>query len=270
MKQFFETHPVFRYEEFTRFMQAREINKPTTWRQQLSYHYKQGHLLRIRRSLYAVKPFLFSEENNWIDPYLIASKATNDAVLAYHTALELHDLAYTTFEELTYLTAQLNKSFEYQGQKFRPIIFPKSLIAQNKTDYGVNTIKRQGLEIKITSLERTIVDVLDRPDLAGGWEEIWRSLDNIISFDPKKIVKYTLLLNNATTVAKVGFFLEQMPAHIAVHQDFIKQLLPHIPKQPHYMNGDRRGKGKYIEKWQLIVPLEIIERQWEEPNVGDI
>jgi hypothetical protein len=56
----------------------------------------------------------------------------------------------------------------------------------------------------------------------------------------------------------------------AVEPKFIEQLLPHIPKQPHYMNRDRRGKGKYFKKWQLIVFLEIIEQKWEEPHVDDI
>lgn len=31
------------------------------------------------------------------------------------------------------------------------------------------------MELRVASLERTLVDVLDRPDLAGSWEEVWRS-----------------------------------------------------------------------------------------------
>ena len=49
-----------------------------------------------------------------------------------------------------------------------------------------------------TSLERTLVDVLDRPDLTGSWEEIWRSLESIEFFDIEQIVEYVLLLENAT------------------------------------------------------------------------
>lgn len=35
--------------------------------------------------------------SNAISSTLIASKATTDAIIAYHTALELHGIAYTTF-----------------------------------------------------------------------------------------------------------------------------------------------------------------------------
>jgi predicted transcriptional regulator of viral defense system len=121
----------------------------------------------------------------------------------------------------------------------------------------------------LSSLERTIVDVLDRPDLGGGWEEIWRSLDNVTQLNTQRLIEYALLLNNATTIAKVGYFLEQRPSYFALKEIHLKKLLPHIPKQPHYMSRES-GKGKYIEKWQLIVPLVIINRTWEEPNVENI
>ena len=77
-------------------------------------------------------------------------------------------------------------------------------------------------------------------------------------------------MKNATTVAKVGYFFEQRPSHFAVEPRFIEKLLQYVPKQLHYMNRDRQKEGKYIEKWRLIVPLEIIHRTWEEPDVENI
>jgi len=270
IKAFFEANPVFRYEEFAVFMRSQGIIRSASSRQQLSYHHKAGNLIHIRKFLYAVKPTSIKEEDYWIDPYLIASKASSDAVLAYHTALELLGLAYSSFDEFTFLTVRPGQLFSYAGQRFRSVIFPKALLTQNKERYGIETIKREGIKIKLTGIERTIVDVLDRPDLGGGWEEVWRSLDNVIQMDLDKLIEYTLLLKNATIVSKVGYFLEQRPPHLMVDQKYIQKLLPYIPKKPHYMNRNRKEKGKYFEKWQLIVPLEIVERKWEEPNVEDI
>ena len=88
LKTFFETHPIFRYEEFLAFMAAMGIPRATGWRQQLSYHQKAGHLIHIRKFLYAVTP-MFNQEQ-WVVPYLIASRATANAIIAYHTVLELH------------------------------------------------------------------------------------------------------------------------------------------------------------------------------------
>ncbi len=33
--------------------------------------------------------------------------------------------------------------------------------------------------VRVTAFERTLVDVLDAPDLGGGWEEVWRSLEMV-------------------------------------------------------------------------------------------
>jgi predicted transcriptional regulator of viral defense system len=264
VNKFFEAHPVFRYEEFANFMLTHGTKRPESWRQQLNYHQKVGHLIHIRKSLYAVNPKF--NHLKLIDPYVIASKAVASAVIAYHTALELYGIAYTTFNEFTFITCQLTKPFSYEGNKFRPVFQIKEISIQHE----VNTIKRDGMAVSITSLERTIVDVLDRPDLSGGWEEIWRSLDNIIKFDVNKLIKYAISLKNATTVAKVGFFLEHCMQHFTVDKKCIKKLLPYIPKSPHYITRDKRYDAKYISEWQLMVPLSIINRTWEESDVDNI
>jgi predicted transcriptional regulator of viral defense system len=267
VKHFFEMHPVFRYEEFAAFMTSLGTNRPESWRQQLSYHQKAGHLIHIRKFLYAVKP-MFTQDQ-WIDPYLLTSKITVDAIIAYHTALELHGIAYTTFNELTFLSRLQVLPFTYEAQRFRSVSYPKILKSHN-IEFGVEVINYNGMAIKLTCLERTIVDVLDRPNLSGGWEEIWRSFDNVTKLDMDKMIEYVLLLKNSTTIAKLGFFLEQRPAHLAVDKKYIQKLLPHISKQPHYMNRNQRSEGKYIEKWQLIVPLSIINRTWEESDIENI
>ena len=55
--------------------------------------------------------------------------------------------------------------------------FPKKHAASGRE------VDRAGLAVRVTSLERTLVDVLDRTDLSGGWEEIWRSLEMVEFFD---------------------------------------------------------------------------------------
>lgn len=270
ISHFFQTHPVFRFEEFVQFMKEQGIERQASYRQQLSYHHKVGNLIHIRRYLYAVKPSSVLEEEYWVDPYLIAGKATQDAVIGYHSALEIYNLAYTTFEDLVFLTTQPSKPFIYHGQRFHGARPPKALLDNNKSDFGIRIIIREGVNIKITSLERTLVDILDRPDLSGGWEEVYRSFEHITQFDIGKVIEYALLLNNATTIAKVGFFLENFPKYLAVEQGAIDKLLPYIPKKPHYLERGCRTPGKYVQKWNLIVPLQIIEQRWDEPYATDV
>ncbi len=268
IKEFFITHPVFRFEEFGAYMSALGTDRPESWRQQLSYHRKVGNLVHIRKFLYAVNP-VFSKEQS-VDPYLLAGKISLDSILAYHTALELHGIAYTTFNKLMYLSKRQILPFSYEAQSFRSISPPRMLIKKDHAEFGIEEINHNGMKIKITSLERTMVDVLDRPDLGGGWEEIWRSLDNITQCNMDKLIQYALFLKNSTTIAKLGFFLEQRPHYLAPNEKYIKKLLTFVSKQAHYMDRDERTRGKYIERWKLMVPLSIINRTWEETNVENV
>ena len=108
------------------------------------------------------------------------------------------------------------------------------------------------------------MDVLDRPDLGGEWEEIWRSLESVEFFDLDKVVEYALLLSNSTTVAKVGFFLEQHREALMVSEEHLRSLGRHRPRQPHYLELTRKRSGRLVTTWNLVVPNELLERSWSE------
>ena len=48
-KDFFNCHPVFRYEEFQNFMKCNGVTKKASVHQLLGYYHKQGTLILIRQ-----------------------------------------------------------------------------------------------------------------------------------------------------------------------------------------------------------------------------
>jgi len=120
------------------------------------------------------------------------------------------------------------------------------------------------VDVRITSLERTFVDVLDRPDILGSWEEIWRSLESVEFFDLAQVVTYLEHLGNATTAAKVGFFLSQHRDELMVDDKTFTALKTMIPKQPHYIDRSARTRCRLVSEWNLLVLPEILDRPWEE------
>jgi len=131
-------------------------------------------------------------------------------------------------------------------------------------NFNVAVRERAGKELRVTNLERTLVDTLDRPDLSGSWEEIWRSLESVEFFDLDRVVEYTLLLGNATTGAKVGFFLEQHREALMVEDRHLKELHGLRPRQPHYLDRAKRTPGRLVSEWNLVVPRDVLERTWGE------
>jgi len=80
------------------------------------------------------------------------------------------------------------------------------------------------------------------------------------------VVEYALLLNNATTIAKVGFFLEQHREQFKVTEGYLKALAAKIPANRHYLERNERTTGKLIKRWNLIVPEIVLTKKWEEPH----
>jgi len=264
VQEFFAKQPVFTYEEFADFLAARDSrNVKTRW--SLLRHYTDtGRILRVRRGLYVTVPAGLSPQSCPVDPYLVAAKMTEDAVLAYHTALELHGRAYSVYEQSYYLTRSATRPLTFRGHRYRRLPFPKELRAKHQESFAVELVDRGGLNVRVTSLERTLVDVLDRPSLGGGWEEIWRSLESVEFFDLDKVIEYALLLGNATTTAKTGFYLEQHRDTLMVDDAQLERLRAHKPRKPHYMVRKGRKSGRLQTGWNLVVPEEILKRSWEE------
>ena len=261
---FFRRHPVFTRDELAEHLSTGDRVGPRTQESLVAYHTRTGRLVRVRRGLFAVIPPEAESDTYPIDPYLIASRLTPDSVLAHHTALELHGRAYSVWQQLTYLSSRPVERLTFRSHVYRGTRFPEALVRSGKEHFGVTTMDRAGLSLRVTSLERTLVDVLDRPHRSGGWEEIWRSLESVEFFDLETIVEYVLLLGNATTSSKVGFYLEEHRESLMVEDRHLEELRGLRPRQPHYIDRKRGGDVCLVAAWNLVVPTEVVERSWEE------
>jgi predicted transcriptional regulator of viral defense system len=263
VNEFLNTHPVFTTTQWEDYLAQHGSRAPRTGQALLQYHQKQGHIKRLRRGLYASVPPGLKAQDVQVDPFLIAASLADDAVLAYHTALTFHGRAYSSRNIFIYLTRQEDKRrLNFQGITYRPVTHPPALLRASRSDLGVESMDRDNHSVRVTTLERTMVDVLDRPDLSGGWEEVWRSLESVPYFDLELIIEYALALKNATTAAKTGFYLEQHKDTLMVDAHTLDHLRIHMPKSPHYMSRDTRAR--LVSEWNLIVPNEVLERNWEE------
>ena len=264
LNEFFSRHAVFTVDELNRFLSVRGSGNPNTRKSLLTYYRKQGRIIPVRRGLYATVPLGGDPASSPVGPYLVAAKMTADAVLAYHTALEFRGKAYSVYMRLYYVSTSKSLPLTFQSHEFARAPVPHPLRAKGKDMFGVTSHKRSGVELRVTNLERTFVDVLDRPDLTGSWEEIWRSLESVEFFDLEQVIEYVFLLENATTAAKVGFFLQQHKDPLMVEDTHLNQLRKMRPRQPHYFIRSKRKGCQWIKDWNLLVPTEILNKSWGE------
>jgi len=245
--RFLTSHRVFTRAELLAALGGRSaatINRTLArWRQ-------QGRIEPVKRGLFV----RLGPGEALPDYAALAARMAPDAAAAYHTALEVHGSAQSLFERFHFVTWTGVKAVTYHGRDLVPVR-PRAPLAPDGGEGWIETVERDGLELRVTSLERTAVDVLDRPDLAGGVEEVWRSLAGLPAIDPVALLDYVLALKSARVAARVGFFLESRRDELAVPAYTLAALQDLLPRHPVHM--ERALGGRLNRRWRVIVPAEL-------------
>jgi predicted transcriptional regulator of viral defense system len=260
---YFERHPVFRFDDFAAAHAADGRRSRQTTASVLKQHVAAGRLLHLRRGLYASVPRGADPERHPVDPYLLATQLAPDGVVAYHAALQFHGKAYSLWNRYHYLTRGRQRRFAFGDQEFVPVQTPAVL--RDLPGLGGRVVERPhaGGVVRVTTLEHCLVDVLDAPERNGGWEEVWRSLEMVEFFDLDAVLAYTRVLGSALTAARVGFFLEQHREALMVEARYLDAFRSLAPAQARYLDS-RREPGKLVKGWNLVVPERVLTRSWAE------
>lgn len=83
-------------------------------------------------------------------------------------------------------------------------------------------------------------------------------------FTIEEVISYVFLLENSTTAAKVGFFLEGHKDALMVEGKYLEKLKELRPRKPHYLSRNIRKDCRLVKNWNLMVPVEILSKSWEE------
>jgi predicted transcriptional regulator of viral defense system len=101
-----------------------------------------------------------------VNPFLVAGKLSPDAVVAFYGALQFHRYVRTSRSEYQFLTGQPCRPFRFGSCNYVAVAVPKILRVAGQESFGVTETRSEGTAIRVTNVERTFVDVLDRP-----WDE---------------------------------------------------------------------------------------------------
>lgn len=259
---FFSAHPVFSRAQYAAAVGRRPQDKVVT--AMLAQHLQAGNIRRIARGVFASVP-KHADAGKWsVDRFLAASRLRCGGVIAYHSALELHGCAYSEGHEVQVIARGEPGVFEAVGLTCRFVKPPRGFAQRNGalTD-GVTVVDRLGLEVSVTTIERTIADLFDRYDLAGGAEELFNSLDLVARVDAAALVRYARALGNATAAGALGSWLEREQKRLGVPDRALEELRTMMPSQARYALGTKSGEGKTAKGWNVILPIDVVERRFE-------
>ena len=130
----------------------------------------QGRLLQIRRGIYAVP-----SPGRPVNPLWISTVLTRPYFLSFHTALSVRGIGEAVGRRIYIQSPRRFTALDYQGTEFVWVRAPRL--------FGAESIEIEGVEIKITDMERTLLDGLRYPAYMGGLDEFLRSLEGVQRYD---------------------------------------------------------------------------------------
>lgn len=213
---------------------------------------KKKWLIRLTPGKYLIVPLSAGEEGEYSENWYIIAKNLIEPELyyiSYYSALEIHEMTIQPVFTVYVSTPKRKTPKEILGATFRFIY------VQPKDIWGIEEIwVTPSQKVKVSDLERTIVDCLDRPDLCGGIGEIakgiWSKRDQI---DYWKLVEYTKRLGRSSVAKRLGFLLE---TYKIGGEDILSELKEML--SPRYLKLDPSLEisGRYDSKWKLRINLD--------------
>lgn len=151
IETFFQTHPVFTLGQFQEMVGGQAT--ASTIRTRIKYHLSRGRLKLVEKGVYAVVPPGIETRRSVPDRFLVAAALREDAVLAYHSALELLGYGHSTYRDTFYFTARRRKDLVLAGGRIRAFLHPKQIREKGEERYGVEMRERLGVKIQVTGPE---------------------------------------------------------------------------------------------------------------------
>jgi len=257
--RFLETHGVFTLDEFMTGVDpgVSERTRETNLRNAV----KRGQARRLTRGLYASNLGGFRDQTPNV--LVVASKAAPDAVLAYHTALEAHGVAHTPARAIYFLSSKMVSSFAVGGYRFRRVTARVSRPSTPATTADVTEVRAGDVLVAVTTRERTLVDCLARLDLAGGLEELLRSVGSFSTMSSGQVARYTASLGSPTLVARAGWLLDTMSADWLSDPAPLQEMRLSLGRGTYWLQRRRPGiEYEFISAWRLYIPAGLPYRGW--------
>ncbi|MHB1395115.1 MAG: type IV toxin-antitoxin system AbiEi family antitoxin domain-containing protein [Clostridia bacterium] len=236
-------YPVFTIDEVEKLTG----NSKTAY-SQLDRLMKKGLIKKVRKNIYSV-----------INPvtgqivatrYQIACAVTDTAYISHHSAFEYYGLANQVFYEIYVSSETKFNTFEYDHVTYK-------YVASRMQEGIVEAKNTTG--VRITDLERTVIDSIRDYNKIGGFEELLNCLEGIDYLDEAKLLRYLEVYNTQGLYQRVGYLLQHYQKEMQLSNNFIECCKEKIGKSRRYLLNDSNERSIYNSEWELMVPEGLFE-----------
>jgi predicted transcriptional regulator of viral defense system len=211
---------------------------------------RKGWLTRLVGGRYMLLPPEHGPENlGENNPIALAAAVTEPSYIGWWSAAAFH--GFTTQKPMT-VTVATQRQMPARTIEGTEVRFIK--IAVRKFS-GFKKYTIYGRSVAITDQEKTVVDCIDRPDLAGGPTELTRIVYSAMGgIDHDELVDAALAMKSTALLQRLGFLTDlagkKLPGELRM------QVRNAIPKTRRSIFGRRERKDGdigYVAEWGLFV-----------------
>ncbi|MBU5424887.1 transcriptional regulator [Tissierella pigra] len=209
---------------------------------------KKGLVKKVKNNIYSVvNP---ATGQIYANRYQIACAITDTAYISHHSAFEYYGLANQVFYEV-YVSSEVRfTNFEYGGITYKYVA--------SRMDEGIEEV-RNTRGIRITSLERTLIDSINDFNKIGGFEELLNCIEGIHYLDEEKLKKYLDIYNKQVLYQRTGYILKYFQNRLNLSVNFIEYCKSRIGKSMRYLINDSKEENLFDKEWNLMIPDGIFE-----------
>ncbi len=185
-------------------------------------------------------------ENN---PLALATAAVDPSYVGWWSAAAHH--GFTTQNPLTVLVAVRRQvpAREVEGTPVRYVtLSPKKF-------YGYRKYLVFGRDVPISTPAKTVIDCVDRPELAGGPSEVTRTVNQaLVTVNPSDLAEAALGLGSKVLLQRLGFLSDLIgkPLPPDVRTAF-RERIPKSTRSRFGRGAAREGDIGYVAAWGLFV-----------------
>lgn len=257
--RFLGSHEVFTLGEFMAAVDP-DVSRRTR-ETNLRNAVKRLQVRRVARGLYASNIGAFRDKVP--NPLLVASKAAPDAVLAYHSALEAHGVAHTPARSVYFLSSRQVASFDLHGYGFKRTPDQVARSSSSAAPALITRVRVGDALVPATSRERTLVDCLARLDLAGGLEELLRSVGSFTTMVSTDVARYVAALGSPTIAARAGWLMSLMASDWLFDPAPLEEARASLRRGTYWLQPRRSGVAyEFVSSWRLYVPAGLPYLDW--------
>ena len=215
--------------------------------QELLRNYAQrGVVVQIRRNLYSVTDL--ATRATMATKFEIGSHVSESSYVSYHSALEYHGIAHQQFFTFYVSSDSRFNDFDFEDVHY---VYCKSNLSERVETPSIDS------KVKVSNLERTIIDCIDRLDRAGGLEEFVHSLSMLTYLDENKLLEYLNAYKKSFLYKKAGFIFGVFQKDLKLSVNFIDLCKQKGAAHVKYLTNPQES-DTFHKEWNIYAPKNIL------------